>query len=154
MKKIWVIEQGEYSDYHVVGVFSKKEYAERIAMEINKGESWSPATVNEWVLDPGIKDLNAGRKLYRILMDASGETEKVEEVAISGYCLQGRLNIWERTSAPAYAGREINDAVNGEIWATSPQHAIKSANEFRAQAIAEGRMRMWDEGRLKRPTKE
>lgn len=32
---VWVIEQGEYSDYRVVGVYSSRENAERIAEKIN-----------------------------------------------------------------------------------------------------------------------
>lgn len=34
-KTIWVVEQGEYSDYRVVGVFSSQESAQVVADKLN-----------------------------------------------------------------------------------------------------------------------
>jgi len=35
MAPVWVVEEGEYSDYRVVGVFSSKENAQLIADAVN-----------------------------------------------------------------------------------------------------------------------
>ena len=36
MKSVWLVEQGEYSDYNIVGVYSTKEKAKMCAKRYNK----------------------------------------------------------------------------------------------------------------------
>lgn len=57
MKTVWVIEQGSYSDYRVVGVFSSEANAKFIADAINVAESYDKATIAEWSLDPAVDEL-------------------------------------------------------------------------------------------------
>lgn len=138
-KSIWVIEQGCYSDYHVVGVFSSKENAETIVAALNKDREWGdPATVEEWPLDPAVKDLNKGHFRYRVLMRRDGTVESVDQQEISAYHLAGQVTVWERSTAPAYAGKNIPDVLDATVWASSPKHAVKIANEKRTQMIATG----------------
>lgn len=138
--KIYVIEQGEYSDYHVVGVFSTRENAERILTIINGSENhYYKAEIAEWELDPTIKELNAGLNPYRVVMDYFGKTERCEEIEHPMY--DDQLRVWGRTKA-AFWEHEINvsDAVAGTVWAADEKHAIKIANEYRAQQIALNKM--------------
>lgn len=139
-KQIWVIEQGCYSDYRVVGVYSSKENAQMIADKININESYDAAEVKKWTLDPMVSDINAGLKPFHITMDKSGNTERVGEGEIDSHSLGCCLSVWKRSRAPAYKNRNISDAVHGFVWAKDEKHAIKITNEFRVHAIADGKM--------------
>ena len=140
MTKIWVIEQGSYSDYRVVGVFSSKENAERVLAFLKKEDDvFDVPEIAEWVLDPHVTELNAGLKPFLVTMSMNGTVEQCKE-CVSSYALSDSLRVWERTKADYWKGRSIADAVMGSVWAEDAPHAIKIANEFRAQAIAMGKM--------------
>ena len=135
---IYVIEQGSYSDYRVVGVFSTRENAEQILNMINTDDGSDKATIAEWQMDPGIEELNKGLKPWNICMDYHGKTEQV--YLHSDQWKAYGLHVWARTQAPHWQGRPISDAVSGVVWAKDEKHAVKIANEYRAQAIAENRL--------------
>lgn len=137
MTTIYVIEKGCYSDYRVEGVFSTRANAERVLALINHDADSEQATIAEWHLDPGLKELKAGLSPFHINMDINGNTEQCYKS--DGHKAHG-LYVWERTKAPAWLGKSIADAVSGTVWAKDEKHAIKIANEYRAQAIAENRM--------------
>ena len=143
MNTVWVVEQGDYSDYRVVGIYSSRENAQRIADLINSAEDYcfDDATVSERNLDPCIEDLNAGRKPFNIVMDYSGNTESVGECEFFEYDTYRKLHVWKRTEASAYKDRNINDAISGIVWAADEKHAVKIANEFRARMIAENKIK-------------
>lgn len=144
-KSVWVIEQGCYSDYRVVGVFTSKADAKLVADAINgkndnREESYGDdATVAEWPLNPGVADLRKGYRpfLFEILRD--GTVERCVPWSVSGYDLGGKVDIWRRSTAPAYRGKNVPDCLHGTVYAKDAQHAIKIANEHRAQFIASGR---------------
>lgn len=135
MKTVWVIEQGTYSDYRVVGVFSDKASAQLIADKINKpdedGYSSEQATLAEWPLNPAVDELNAGMHQYNVLMLANGDVEycQCEHNLVSGAVRICRL---------ALRGKGIKDVLNATVWATDDKHAIKIVNEHRARLIASG----------------
>jgi hypothetical protein len=133
MKTVWVIEDGEYSDYHVVGVFTSKENAERI-------RQLAGGTVAEWDMDPAIEELNAGLWPYSVRMAIDGTTERVErQDGLSSYDIGRTVSLWERTKAPAYRDKPgTQDALMGIVWAESDQHAVKIVNEKRTAYLATG----------------
>lgn len=135
MKTVWAITDGCYSDYHVVGIFSSRANAE-IIQRYMRGE------VEEWPLDPAVKEINAGLCQWTILMRRDGTVERVDRSEISSYGLdEDGLTIWLRTKAPIWKGREHEtcDVLNGRVWAKTATHAVKVANEIRTQMIAEGK---------------
>lgn len=143
-KSVWVIERGEYSDYSVVGVFSSRENAERVAQRINASEyAYSLAEVAEWQLNPGVDALNSGLSRFRVLMLRDGTTEDVrrDDDPWSGFSLASTFHLWERSEAPAYVGENIGDVLAADVWAEDEQHAVKIANERRVQMIASGEWR-------------
>lgn len=139
-ESIWVIEQGEYSDYLVVGVFSSKENAMVVCKAINgdKGGGFYPATVAKWVLDPGVEDLNAGRNVYLVHMLRDGNVEKLEMKEFSGFDLDAEPHIWRRSSVPYWHGKGAKDCLCATVFADDDRHAVKIVNEKRAQMIAMG----------------
>lgn len=136
MATIWVIEDGEYSDYGVTGVFTTKEKAEFIAEKVG-------GTVSEWPLDPAVDDLRAGRQPWMVLMLRDGTVESCHSLELSSYLIREAgaqsARIWERTKAPAVQGKDVQDCLRVELWAKDEEGAIKSANEIRVQFIANSR---------------
>jgi hypothetical protein len=144
MATVWVVEQGEYSDYRVVGVFTSKAHAHVVADAINAPHEDTGAyvaTVAEWPLDPAVEELRQGFVPYFVLMLKDGTVERCTQQSVDGYDVAGSVRIWRRAHAPAYVGKGIADALQAQVWAKDEQHAIKIANEHRARLIASGE---WD----------
>ena len=138
MATIWVVEQGEYSDYRVVGVFTTKENAQQIADVVG-----DDATVAEWPLDPGIEDMNAGRKPFRVFMLRDGTVEHVREETMDRSLLAGLDGpfLMKRGGRPFGATAPTPPCLNVAVWAHDAEHATKIANEHRTRLIASGE---WD----------
>jgi hypothetical protein len=131
-KSVWVIEQGAYSDYRVVGVFTTKESADKMAALINEGESYDLAEVDEWPLDPGAEDLNQGRRTFSVQMLKDGTVEKAEPCGPSPLNLAGWVTQYTRSHWNPHSG------VNAVVWAADEKHAVKIVNEHRVRIIAQG----------------
>jgi len=133
--KLFVIEDGEYSGYHVVGVFSTRLNAERI-LAIETGDS--PQIV-EWDLDPGIKELNKGLIPFEIQMDYFGEI--LNCASKEYYDNNDSLRVWKKTTSIFNKkNQNVSDVVTGTVWAKNKKHAIKIANEYRSAQIAQNLM--------------
>lgn len=136
-KYVWAVEQGDYSDYRVVGVFSSSANAQFIADTINGDDTYYKATVTRWPIDPAVDELRAGQRQYRILMLRDGTVESCEAQSMSSYDIIGTIHLWHRTEALAYANKpNVQDCLDCTVWAKDEKHAIKIANEHRAQFIA------------------
>ena len=134
MKTVWMIEDGCYSDYHIVGVYSTKKNAEFIQHRIG-------GDIKERQLNPGIAQLHYGLNLYQVLMARNGNIEAIEQRDMDHYNLEDKVTmwLWERTKAPAYKGKNICDVLHATVWAKDIKHAVKIVNEKRTQFIAEGK---------------
>jgi hypothetical protein len=125
---LYTAQQGEYSDCHVVGVFSTFAAA-RDAAE----SDWH---VQEWIVDNRY-DLPNNYRRFVVEMDRNGNTLKSEVVDYSGNSSAPEpILTWVRDSYPH------KQAPTG-VWRFYPvardlTHAIKIVNEQRAQLIAEG----------------
>lgn len=131
---VWVVEEGEYSDYRVVGVFTSEANADLIASRVG-------GTVAEWPLDPAVAELNQGLRVYAVQMQKDGTVDRCERQDLSAYGIEtaGSVTMWRRSQAPAYAGKGIADVMNANVWAADKTHAIKIVNEHRAEFIASGK---------------
>jgi hypothetical protein len=139
-KSVWAVEEGEYSDYHVVGIFSSESHALKMMRAINGSDPlYGRASVAEWPLNPGIAEINAGMHMYHALMLKDGSIESIRRCEyMSSYDLGGRVWLWLRESAPAYKGTGKPNVLNATVWAKSEEHAIKVVNEHRTKMIANG----------------
>jgi len=136
VKTVWAVEQGEYSDYRVLGVFSTRENAERVATLMSC--DWYEATVKEWPIDPGIDEMNAGYKQWTVTMDYDGTVEWCGEDPSPYDATLAELTVWRRS-------KYVNDVIGGNIWAKDAKHAIKIVNEKRLQWIADGTLKSAEE---------
>lgn len=138
-QKVWAIEQGSYSDYHIVGVFSSRENAQRVIDALPE-ERHEPPSLVEWDLDPAVDELNQGLRIFHVLMRKDGTVEKCKQREFGTYNLDEEHWVWKRSEARAYQGTpEAVDVLNSSVWARDTEHAIKIVNEVRAQWIAEGK---------------
>jgi len=140
MKTVWLVDQGCYSDYHVVGICSTEESAKQLAAYHDKivdAQGWGDkCNVEEVKLNPGVDEINAGLTEYHITMLYDGSVTYIEEAdRWTDRWTDRGLQVVDR------GGMKGGDGVSGVVWAKGDQHATKIANEYRAQAIAEGRMK-------------
>jgi hypothetical protein len=130
---VWVVEEGEYSDYRVVGVFSSRANAEMIADRTG-------GTAAEWPIDPAVSELNQGLSVYVVQMQKDGTVDRCERSNLDSYTISTiGVSMWRRSQAPAYRGKDVPDVMQATVWAKDTTHAIKITNEHRAEFIASGK---------------
>lgn len=127
-KLVYLLAAGEYSDYHVVGVFSDMGKAHRLIKDY-PNEGWHE--IHEVVVDCA-DAIPTGLKLHYVRMEYNGNSNIYRSVPdmymkdIEDYKL--RLNTEN--------SRHI--VLEGYVLAKDKRHAAKIANEKRAQLIASG----------------
>lgn len=128
-KKVYIVTSGCYSDYGICGVYSTEEAARASMGKVTRDGPW----LEEWVLDPEEAE-RSGYSAYRVLMLRDGTVESVERQ--SGIHGDMDCNVWERSMAPAFQGKDIQDCLDCRVAARSEEHAVKIANEKRTMKIA------------------
>jgi hypothetical protein len=122
---VWVVGFGSYSDYHVVGVYSSEELADKAA------ECDPDHLIEEIELDaPSDHEHPAGMKRFAVHMTRDGGIDLLQVNIAHDIFGEG-------PSAPG-TPREVWVFY---MWARDEEHAIKIANERRAMVIATN---MWD----------
>jgi hypothetical protein len=120
--KCWIIEQGSYSDYRVVGIFTTLAYAEQALAYMNTKEQWDTPEIAERVLNPAVTELNEGLKQYTV-------TFCDEDVVC-------KPNIGLDYDVDSQRIRNGNICYRFHLWARDPNGAIKIGAERRAQLQA------------------
>lgn len=123
--KIYVITQGEYSDYHICGVAVDEERAEAIRRHYDR--EWEPAEIEEYDTED-YENANLGI-LYTVRIGRNGETNIVGE-------LPGTINERFMRNDYYFAGLGYDEFVMGVV-ARDPEYAKKIAQDTRAKALAE-----------------
>ncbi len=120
MDKVYIVTQGSYSDYRIVGVFDTKERAE-LFIESFYGR------IEVYDLNPHEEKLSNGYKSYRVYMDEKGSTEEYGVSVGNG-----------KSDDCWFADYNQVDGVVivCNVWAKDEKHAIKITNEKRIQHIA------------------
>ena len=132
MTTIYVVTQGEYSDYRIVAVYDTKDAAE-YHMEHLTGEYYDDVNVEEYELNPRGAFLKGGLRPFRITMTREGNTSHIEKCGVE-YASNGHVNLDPHGSNGRFC-----------VLARNEQHAVKIANERRTRLIADG---IWDEAVL------
>ena len=140
---IWAVEQGAYSDYRVVGVFSSRANAKKVADVVNRGntDGYDEASVTRWVLDPIIDELNKGYTPWFVSMRKDGTMEQVEIREVPCFGLVSSFDVWDRPRASIHKGEAAPPpaVLMAHVWAKDVHHAVKIADEQRVQFIATGK---------------
>lgn len=139
MKKIYVLTQGSYSDYSIVGIFSTRQKAEEFRTLVKPGYD-GYNDLEEWTLDPDAPEkIRHGYSIWNVTMLRDGTVEDSSVRDLDYYNVSRALDppyIWERAKAPYYRGKGVPNCLDAAVWAKSRTHAIKIVNEYRAQFIA------------------
>lgn len=127
---VWMVSTGSYSDYSVVAVCSTRERAEAMREFCNGNE---PV---EYVLDEEFRFFGSGRLLWQVWMHRDGESPDAYRCDSTTGADDGN---WRKDKARWVSPGSEPESLHGfYVWAKDEQHAIKIANERRAQLIAEG----------------
>jgi hypothetical protein len=131
MKEVWIIEEGEYSDYRVSGIYSTEKDAQMMCDLINKRDRWTEARIACRQLDPCVREMNDGLIQFDVTMLRNGDVEK---------CIESEYI----DTSPELGHRKPStyrkECVSGSVWARDVAHAIKIANEKRVQLVASGEL--------------
>lgn len=123
--KIYVITKGDYSDYHICGVSTDKEQAEKLARFFT--DKWDDAKVEEYDTDR-YELLSDNKKVYRILFYENGNIHKLTHESGDYYDNETiKLDpvYWNGATLSVYVSAD--DEIS----------AIKIASEKRAKFLAE-----------------
>ena len=119
--ELFLVTDGDYSDYHVCGIFSTIEKAEHAKKWFAADNEVKKITVDE------LPDHPEGMFWYSVYMKENGDTIKVE-------INSGDYSYPEIRWSPDDCQSE--KCVEFEMWAEDEKHAVKIANEKRTQLIA------------------
>ena len=124
MSKVYLVTDGDYSDYRVRGIYSTPELA-AAAQRLHNADN----DVEEWDLDV-IPDHPPGLLPFFVLMDKDGNSE----VTPAGAGIDDSGVTW----VPGWVGERIPYGISFSIWARDEQHAAKIANEKKAKLVSAG----------------
>ena len=131
MSKVYVVTDGYYSDYHVLGVYSSMEKAEHAKLLYAADNDIGEYYLDEVPVSP------PGLLAYHVSMLVSGDVKDIWQDTVEGF--KPRWFV-----APQWGADVI---VMFRVWARDMEHAAKVANEWRAQIVALG---LWDLRKLLR----
>lgn len=117
-KTIYIVTEGEYSDYRICAVFDNKELAQKYIKATTSNSRWSDEKeIEEWPLN----ELKKGYKFFAVNMGKNGNST-VEEAN----CIWG----------PRFFKQYNEEFLKMNVMAKDEKHAIKIVNEKRVQLIA------------------
>jgi hypothetical protein len=125
MTTLWELSDGEYSDYHIIGVYSTEENAEAAAKIFG-------GTVGPITLDPGVDQVRAGLSPWEVSMRQDGNNA----FALLGYRPNEKPRGMYKIEAYMGFSKERLLVLHADVWARDKEHAIKIVNELRARLIA------------------
>lgn len=131
-KIIYIVTQGSYSDYHIVGVFEDKELAEEYAKQ-NKAD-----VEEHFVKTDTDLELPRGYLNYQVFMKENGEVKSVSVTSPELKNDWDELDFAYKNENKPYHFKTGNRyfVVSTDMGETG---AIKISNERRAQLIAENK---------------
>lgn len=125
---LYVVTEGCYSAYHIVGVFDDRQVAEDLATRLG-----DDTDVEEFPLNPGLERYHAGRSVWRVEMGRDGTVLRIEDHGwLSQNTAESLFDRWYDRPALTLVKH---------VWATDKAHAIKIVNERRTELVATG---AWD----------
>lgn len=134
MGKVYIVSEGSYSAYCVVGIFTSRELAEKMKSVMREANDIEEFPIDE--LNPKIAQ---GYKLYYVeCMDRDGNCGQI--YLGDGYDYNEVLyNMNNKNYGRGHHNRENEEQYwNFTIWAKDETHAVKIANEYRIQLIETG----------------
>jgi hypothetical protein len=126
MNKIYVVTSGEYSDYHIDGIFDNKDKANAFVKKFSSDDYGGKCYVEEYELNPYSEEMQKDYNPYFVRMMKNGDVDEIY-INKSSFGFRGDSNKY---------GFDIGGNLFFHILAKDKEHAIKITNEFRIQLIA------------------
>lgn len=126
MKSVYIVSDGEYSDYIVRGIYSSRRLAEQAKKLFMADNDIQEMTLNDIPKHP------AGTVLWAVVMDKEGTTYRIERASAIGTILKWEPKSFRRLPV----GVDYESVITFEVWAKNERGAVKVANERRAALLA------------------
>jgi len=126
---VYVVTDGDYSDYHICAVFDSKSKADDYCNQMAVFDGYSNPRVEEYTVNIA-KDIPAG--MYPVLVSFCKNDDTICTRLATNYDLaDGKERV-------KYYGTNKNRWCNMLIFARSVEHAVKIGSEKRREVIAVG----------------
>lgn len=119
---VYIVTSGDYSDYHIEGVYSTMEKAED-ASKLHASEN----SIAQWGVDETEQHPD-GLYYFSVYIDKDGNSDGGKNVSFTYAHL--RTDLWR----PFGDGKQVDMT----MWARDKEHAVKIANERRIGLLASG----------------
>lgn len=131
MKQLFIVTSGEYSDYSIIACFSTEKKAKDFMKYFSGLSKWNSPRVEVYGLDPPITEqVKKGYTVYRIIMLRDGGIESIKDEGPDDLYRGSHYYVWFRKTT-------LSDVIVVNACAKTREQAIKIANDFRAQSIAQ-----------------
>lgn len=150
MSKVYVITQGEYSDYSTVNVLSTQELAEEFKDYYNNlVDKYGQCDIEVYELDKWIPQFRQGLSQYHVEIERDGtvrECRKIDgiddyypDVVLRSGAKKGYIrNSPEWSIVSKDLDKYCVPVLYIKSWAKDKEHAIKIANEKRTSLLSQG----------------
>lgn len=136
---IYIVTQGEYSDYRIVAVFTEEADAVKFVETYKNGERrWysDEPEIETWPTNPYTSEqLRLGLMRYEAFIDKDGNNARAHRSETQGAVVDPKHEHFVRVNF-----HDV-ETLNTVVYATCEKHAIKIANERRASLLANN---LWD----------
>lgn len=124
---VYLVSRGNYSDYRVLAAFTERGVADQVVAKIiaEVGHSWEPPFVEERALNPEV--ISNPLVSFRVNM----EYDTGDKATVSANNTEDSLDMNEAFGT--WGRRGEKKMCSTSCWAKDAGHAIKIANERRAQ---------------------
>lgn len=128
MNKVYVVTIGDYSDYHIVGVFADKDLAQKYVDRYKGGSSYNQPQIEEYELDVAINR----KYLYKTYIYQNYQDEPIN---LTEYIERDSYNESIKFESGKVKGMLGKYAALG--YADTPEKSQKIAQDIWAQIKAE-----------------
>ena len=123
--QVFLVTEGDYSDYRVVGAFSTLALAREFKRLLGGDEL--NENIEEMELDANLPQLRSGLRAWTVWMRRDGSNESVRDTGVE-----------MDNPKPKIVNNSARNVMIQTVWATNAEHASKIVNERRVQMIANG----------------
>jgi len=128
--KVYLVSEGCYSDFTIIGAFSTPEKAKDAADYFNANEH-----IDEYEIDQDAKQRPVGMKSFSVTMDREGNVVKDEWSHTNVIHECSGSNADNDVIYPYGGYRGMPTHASFHVWARDEEHAVKIANEKRGALL-------------------
>ncbi len=136
MAKVYMVTDGSYSDYRVLGIYSTKAKAEKAKVLFNADNEIDTIDLDVVPKTP------RGMLRWVVTMGHNGDTGGARRETCEYNYVRASLYV-------PWGG--ANAIMQAYVWAKDEEHAVKVANEWRTRIVANN---LWTDGRCLEPGKD